>query len=341
MIEAVAVVLWVVVTVYAVFGGADFGAGILDLVAGGADRGARPRAFMDRVLTPVWEANHVWLIYALVLTWTALPDAFAAIMSTLLVPLGLAALGIVLRGSGFAFRKVVVGVPGQRALGAAFALGSLMTPLFMGAVVGAIATGRVPTDGRGDRWGSWLTLPSLCVALLFAAACAHLASVLLVQEARVADDAAMVRYFRVRALAGGVLSGALAVLGLIALHADGRGLFDDLLGAGLPLVLASVVSGAAALVQLWRRGAFIRELAAGALVCVVWAWGVAQWPDALPGELTLHQAAAPRTALTWLLGISVAAALTVGPALALLFTLQHRDALEEDEAAGAPVGADR
>jgi cytochrome d ubiquinol oxidase subunit II len=334
MIEAVVIVLWLVVTAYAVFGGADFGAGILDLLAGGAVRGAHPRAFVDRVLTPVWEANHVWLIYMLVLTWTALPDAFVAIMSTLFVPLSLAALGIVLRGAGFAFRKVVLGIPGQRALGAAFAFGSLMTPLCMGAAVGAIATGRVPADGTGERWRSWLTLPSLCVALLFATACVYLASVLLVQEARKAADAPMERYFRARALAGGVLGGAAAVVGLLALRADGRGLFDDLLGPGLPLVLASVASGTAALAQLWRHGGFIRELAAGALVCVVWAWGVAQWPDALPGVLTLHDAAAPDTTLSWLLGISAAALLTVGPALALLFTLQHRDALEEDEEAG-------
>src|ERR1700682_635108 len=119
MSDAVAVVLFAGVVVYAVFGGADFGAGFWDLTAGGAERGRQPRDLIDRSIGPVWEANHVWLIFCLVVLWTAFPRAFAAIMTTLYVPLGLAALGIVLRGSGFAFRKVSVYTAEQRVLGAA------------------------------------------------------------------------------------------------------------------------------------------------------------------------------------------------------------------------------
>src|SRR5581483_8914932 len=107
MTDVVSAALLVGVVAYAVFGGADFGAGFWDLTAGGAERGRRPRALIDRSLGPVWEANHTWLIYCLVVLWTAFPTGFAAIMTTLYVPLGLAALGIVLRGSGFAFRKAV------------------------------------------------------------------------------------------------------------------------------------------------------------------------------------------------------------------------------------------
>src|SRR5947208_11235831 len=101
--DAVAAVLLVGITLYAIFGGADFGAGFWDLVAGGAERGARPRALIQHSIGPVWEANHVWLIFTLVVLWTAFPQAFASISLTLFVPLSLAALGIVLRGSSFAF----------------------------------------------------------------------------------------------------------------------------------------------------------------------------------------------------------------------------------------------
>src|SRR6478736_2053229 len=135
------------IVAYAVFGGADFGAGFWDLVAGGAERGRRPRAVIAHSIGPVWEANHVWLIFCLVVMWTVFSGAFAAIMSTLYIPLGLAAFGIVLRGSGFAFRKVSFRTPGQRANGALFAASSVITPFFFGTVAGGIASGRVPSVG--------------------------------------------------------------------------------------------------------------------------------------------------------------------------------------------------
>src|SRR4051812_4944997 len=157
----VAVILLVALMAYAVFGGADFGAGFWDLTAGGARRGRPPRALIDHALGPVWEANHTWLIYCLVVLWTAFPSSFAAIMTTLYIPLGLAALGIVLRGSGFAFRKAVVRTEQQRVNGVAFALSSVLTPFFFGAVVGALASGRVPAAGHGDSIRSWVNPSSL------------------------------------------------------------------------------------------------------------------------------------------------------------------------------------
>src|SRR5665811_454094 len=138
--DAAAMILWVGATLYAVFGGADFGAGIWDLLARG-EQGPRARALLERSLTPVWEANHVWLIFCLVVLWTAFPEAFGAIMSTLFIPLFIAALGIVLRGAGFAFRHAITAPRAGRRLGLVFSLSSLLTPLAMGTVVGAIACG--------------------------------------------------------------------------------------------------------------------------------------------------------------------------------------------------------
>jgi cytochrome d ubiquinol oxidase subunit II len=327
--DAVAAVLWVAVTLYAVLAGADFGAGFWDLIAGGPARGARPRTLIDTVLTPVWEANHVWLIFMLVVTWTAFPKAFGAIMTTLFVPLFLAAFGIVLRGAGFAFRHVVHGVQGQRALGATFALSSVITPFFMGTVVGAIASGRVPAAGHGPSLSSWTGLPSIAIGLVMVANCAYLAAVFLESDARARGDVELEHYFRRRALGAAVVAGAFAALGLVALHRDARPLFDDLLGKALPLVIVSALCGVVALEQLARGRRGARPLAALAVTAVVWGWGVAQYPAILPGALTIQQTAAPPATLTALFVVFGAAALAVVPALALLLRLQQRGVLGE------------
>src|SRR5918995_707693 len=153
---AVAAALFVGVLAYALFGGADFGSGFFDLTAGGARRGAELRTLVDHSIGPVWGVNHVWLIYCLVVWWTAFPESFAAVMTTLIVPLLLALLGIVLRGASFAFRKYSATLSQARAFGAVFAVSSIITPFFLGTVAGAIASGRVPADGYGDRWSSWV-----------------------------------------------------------------------------------------------------------------------------------------------------------------------------------------
>ncbi len=146
MADAVGAILLACVTLYVVLGGADFGGGLWDLLAGDTARGRRPRALIDESITPVWEANHVWLVFDLVIFWTAFPRAFTAVMNTLALPIWLALAGIVLRGAGFAFRKELDRLRWERAAGAVFAFSSLMTPFFMGTVIGAIATGSVPAN---------------------------------------------------------------------------------------------------------------------------------------------------------------------------------------------------
>src|SRR6476469_9631368 len=208
MSDAAAVILFAAVTVYAIFGGADFGAGFWDLIAGGAKRGERPREVIDHSIAPVWEANHVWLIFVFVVLWTCFPEAYASIMLTLFVPLTLAALGIVLRGAGFAFRKAVFRTRDRRNFGAAFAVSSLLVPYCLGAVVGGIASGRVPAGGRaGDPWDSWVNPTSVLGGVLAVCVTAYLAAFFLVRDAgRLADDT-MVAYFRRRAATAGVAAG--------------------------------------------------------------------------------------------------------------------------------------
>jgi cytochrome d ubiquinol oxidase subunit II len=330
--DAVAGVLWVGVTLYAVFGGADFGAGFWALVAGGDERGKRARGLIDWAIGPVWEANHVWLIFMLVTLWTAFSEAFASVMSTLFIPLSLAALGIVLRGAGFAFQRVAARSSARRFAEWSFAVSSVVTPFFMGTVVGAVASGRVPIgNAEGDAVTSWLNPLSLVLGALFVATGAYLAAVFLVSDARRFGDPDLVGYFAVRARAAAVVAGALAVAGIFALRSDARFVYDGLTSEALPLVLVSLLCGAGALVLLWRgapRG--IRPLAVAAVVAVIWGWGVAQYPYLLPQTLTIDEGAGASETLTAVLVVFGMAVVIVLPALALLFSLDQRSLLEEE-----------
>jgi cytochrome bd ubiquinol oxidase subunit II len=330
--DAVAAVLWVGVTLYAVFGGADFGSGSWALLAGGGERGTRARALMDWAIGPVWEANHVWLIFMLVTLWTAFPEAFASVMSTLFIPLSLAALGIVLRGAGFAFHRLAERRSGRRLADAAFAVSSVLTPFFMGTVVGAVASGRVPVgNAEGDPVTSWLNAVSLLLGALFVAAGAYLAAVFLVSDARRFGDRELVGYFATRALAAALVAGALAAAGIFVLRDDARYIYDGLTSEGLPLVLVSLACGLGALVLLWRgvrRG--VRPLAGGAVVAVIWGWGAAQYPYLLPQTLTIEDGAGASETLTAVLVVFGIAVVVVLPALGLLFILDQRSLLEEE-----------
>jgi cytochrome bd ubiquinol oxidase subunit II len=329
--DAVAGILWIGVTLYAVFGGADFGAGLWALLAGRGKGGERPRKLVGWAIGPVWEANHVWLIFVLVVLWTAFSEAFGAIMSTLFIPLSLAALGIVLRGSGFAFHKVAARAGTRELSEFLFAASSLLTPFFMGTVVGAVAAGEVPLgNAEGDPWSSWTGPLALTVGVLFVATSAYLAAVFLVSDARRFGDTELERYFARRATAAALVAGLAALGGVFALRSDARSIFDGLTSEGLPLVLLSAVCGMAVLVLLARgarRG--VRPLAVGAVVAIIWGWGVAQFPYLLPGELRIDQGAAADATLTAVLVVFGVAVVVVLPALALLYVLSQRSLLNE------------
>jgi cytochrome bd ubiquinol oxidase subunit II len=206
---AVAVAMFLGVIVYALFGGADFGSGFYDLTAGGGQAGGELRTLVDHSIGPVWEANHVWLIYILVIWWTGFPGAFAAATTTLFIPLILALAGIVLRGASFAFRKYAATMAQARLYGAVFAGSSLITPFFLGAVAGAIASGRVPGSGYGDRVGSWINPTSMVGGCLAVATCVFLAGAFLTADAARAGDTALAEKLRTRTLVVGVVTGAI------------------------------------------------------------------------------------------------------------------------------------
>jgi cytochrome d ubiquinol oxidase subunit II len=332
--DVVALALFLGVSAYAVLGGADFGSGFWDLTAGSARRGAWPRALVDLAIGSVWEANHVWLIFCLVVLWTAFSSVFVAITTTLFVPLVLAAFGILLRGAGFAFRHATHEFAARRAFGIAFATSSVLTPFCMGAVAGAIASGRVPDQPAGDPLSSWINPTSVFSGVLAVATCAFLAATFLVHEAHRRDAPDLERHFTRRGIASGVVTGTLALVGIAVLRADADVLFDRLLDRALPLLALSAVGGVGAITMLVRRQPGpARLLAVLAVASVVWGWGVAQYPYLLPPSVTIDAAAAPSATLWSLVVVVVAAVVIVVPALVLLLRLSQQSRLEGGELA--------
>ena len=331
--DAVAGVLWVGVTFYAVFGGADFGAGFWSLFAGTSGRGARARELIDWAIGPVWEANHVWLIFVLVVLWTAFSPAFASIFSTLFIPLSLAALGIVLRGSGFAFHKTARRLAGRRFAERLFGLSSLLTPFFLGTVVGAVASGRVPVgNAAGDLITSWLNPTSVLIGVVGVFSGAYLAAVYLAGDSARAGQPDLVRAFRARALLAGVVTGVVAIAGLLVLRSDDRPLYDGLTsGAGLAFVILSALSGLATLALVHRgRYELARVSSAGAVAAIVVGWVIAQSPYVLPPKVTLDQAAASDATLSAVVIGVLAGMVILIPSLWWLYRLVLQGRLDQE-----------
>jgi cytochrome d ubiquinol oxidase subunit II len=323
--DALLALTWISLTVYALLAGADFGAGFWDLLAGGPSAGRRPRALIEHSIGPVWEANHVWLIFVLVLLWTAFPPLFAAAASTLYIPFTLAAIGIIARGSAFAFRKAVTQVWQQRLFGAAFAASSVITPFFLGTMAGGLASGRVPPGvAAGSVVTSWLNPTSLVCGALAVGVCAYLAAVYLTADARRSGELELASYFRLRGLVSGIVTGAVAVVGVFVAHADAPTLFHALTHRGLVLVIVSAAAGVLSLVLLVVRSyVAVRVTAALTVAAVLWAWGVGQLPRLLPG-LSVSQAASAHATLQATLISSVVGLVLLVPSLAWLFVLfQH------------------
>jgi cytochrome bd ubiquinol oxidase subunit II len=237
------VLILVGLTAYAVLAGADFGAGVWTIVPGGGRAGAdATRAHARHAVGPVWEANHVWLIFVLVVCWTCYPVAFGSITSTLCVPLLIAAVGIILRGSTYALRGQLDDTPGRRWVETLFAVSSILTPFALGTVIGAIASGRVPVgNAKGDLVTSWLNPTSITTGALAVATGTYLAAVYLAADARRLGEQALERDFRTRALLAGVVAGAAALAALPVIRSDARPIWDGLShGAGLAMIFVSV-----------------------------------------------------------------------------------------------------
>ena len=311
------------VVLYAVLAGADLGAGFWQLFAGRGRQGEEIREHAHHSMAPVWEANHVWLIFVLTVFWTAYPTAFGSIASTLAIPLFLAGIGIVFRGAAYALR---VGASTPRELGVIdtiFSLSSILTPFALGAMVGAIATGRVPVgNAAGDRFSSWLNATSILVGVLAVATSGYLAAVYLAADAARRDERGIERAFRARALGAGAVAGGLALAGIVVVRYEAHSFYDGLVsGRALPAVIVSALAGLATLALVYRRRfEAARYGAALAVAAVVAGWALAQWPTILPG-LDVRQAAAPHDTLVAVVVAVLGGGAIVFPSLAVLFRL--------------------
>ena len=318
--DTLAGIILVALTAYVLLGGADFGGGVWDLLASGPRR-ARQRDVVARAIGPVWEANHVWLILAVVLLFTCFPPAFARIAIALHVPLTLLLIGIVLRGSAFAFRSYAGEREAEVRWGRVFAVASLVTPVLLGVAVGSVASGAVGDwakwNGRGfyeAYVATWLTPFAFAVGLFALACFAFLAAVYLTLEAR---DRELQEDFRLRAIGAGVAVFVTAALGLLLspqAPVVGRGLV-----ASPWAVTLHVVTGGAAVTAFWalwaRRYRVARVAAATQVALILWGWGLAQYPYLLPPDLTIAAAAAPRVTLELALGAVSLGAIVLFPSL--------------------------
>jgi cytochrome d ubiquinol oxidase subunit II len=324
--EAPLVLMLLGLAAYAVLAGADFGAGFWQLVAGRDERGDAIREHAHHAMGPVWEANHVWLVFVLVVCWTAYPEAFGSITSTLAIPAFVAAVGIILRGTAYALRSGTATAREQRAVDSVLGVSSILTPFALGAAIGGIASGRVPVgNAAGDLVTSWLNPTSILVGTMAVATAVYLAAVYLAADAVRIGRPDLAAAFRRRALASGLVAGAVALAGLAVVRDDASAIWDGLTdGAGLAAVLVSIAGGAATLALVWRRRFEpARATAALAVAAIIAGWGIAQSPTLLPG-LSVEEAAAGRATLVALLVSIALGAVLLVPSLALLFGLVLR-----------------
>jgi len=321
MTEAVVAILWLSLSAYAVLAGADFGGGVWDALARGP-RAHRQRRAVAVAMGPVWEANHVWLIFLIVGLFTAFPPAFAALAVALYLPFTAAMTGIVLRGAAFAFRAHGREAVGRlEPWGVVFGAASVLTPAFLGAAAAAVASGAIRVSGgrvTSGPFDGWTTPLALDFALLAVSICAYLAAAYLMVET--GDEPDLQADFRRRAVAAGLASGAFALLGLVIAWFTARPLVDELLGRGLPLLVLALLNGPVALVAVLRGHPRVARLAVIAqVVLVLWAWGVGQYPALVPPDLTVRATAAPDATISLMLVVVAAGMAVLLPSLYLLF----------------------
>ena len=312
--------------VYALTAGADFGGGVWDLLASG-ERRDRQRALIANAIAPIWEANHVWLILVVVLLFTAFPPVFAQLMTVLHIPLSLMLLGIVLRGSAFTFRSYDSRRDSvQRRWGRIFAIASTATPLLLGTILGAIATGAVGEQRQTSvsSFASvyvvpWLSAFPISVGALALALFAFLAAVYLTVEA---TDDVLRDDFRARALWSGVAAAVLAIIVLVLARSEAPRVWQALMvgNAAMALRITATLAALGAMVALWRRAYRAARIAAvGEVSLITWGWALGQFPYLLPPDMTVENAAAPATTLKLLLIALVTGLVVLVPSLWYLF----------------------
>jgi cytochrome d ubiquinol oxidase subunit II len=320
------IVLWWGLIAYAVLGGADFGAGVWDLFAVGR-QAERQRSFINHALGPVWEANHVWLIFLVVGLFNVFPSAFAILTVALFIPLSIVLIGIVLRGAAFIFSYYATDAKGPFALwwGRVFSVTSLITPFFLGASAAAVASGRILAPGgraQADLGVSWTTPFALTIGAMAVTLCASLAAVYLTVEARDDHEDDLAESYRLKALIAGAVTAVLGALGLVLSPTEAPLLWQGMLARAVPVVIVTMLIGVATAAMLFfRRYRLARALIIAEGAFLLGSWGLSQYPYIIPPHVTIANAAnAPNVILTLLIGIACGMAILL-PSLYYLFSV--------------------
>lgn len=313
---------------YALLGGADFGGGVWDLLSRGPRSEAR-RLLIARAIGPVWETNHIWVIVAVVVLFTAFPRAFAVISISLFVPVTLMLAGIVLRGAAFAFHHYQLHEEGGRRWGMIFAGASLLTPVLLGVIVGAVSSGDIgeqTADAVGASW-AWIAPFPLAVGFLTLAVFSYLAAVYLILET---DDPALREDFRFLALRSwGAVAGLLVVVPLFA-RRGAPDFFRALLGSGWSVgvvFLAATAALGAFVALLLRTYALARACAAVQAALILVGWGAAQYPFLVRPDLSIPSAASPPATLRMILFALAGGAAFLFPSIFALLRVFKGEAL--------------
>jgi cytochrome d ubiquinol oxidase subunit II len=328
----IAILLGLSLTAYALFAGADFGAGILDLLAG--SRNAE-RSAIAATIGPVWEANHVWLIFSITLLFSAFPAAFSALGTALLAPLTIALLAIVLRSVALGLRASPGTTARARAmLSRLFGVASLIAPFTFGAVAGALAA-----VSSSDHLGPallphvpWTGVFALVTGALAAALCAQLAASFVALGMVRSGQEQLAGRFRVRGLQSGACVAFLSLAAPAVAAATAPAVWHRLIGPALPLVIVGLGAAATSLLAMWRRR-YLLARGAGLLTgaAVLWGWFTVQAPHLIGPRLTIHSAAATHAALGAIAIAGGVVLLLVLPAMSLLFAVFARPEPEVTE----------
>jgi cytochrome bd ubiquinol oxidase subunit II len=320
-----AALIWFALIAYAVLGGADFGGGVWDQLARGP-RAEKERAAIANALGPVWEANNVWLIFVIVLTWTTFPIVYAAISTALFIPLTLALVGIIFRGAAFGFRSAYGRrVGAATAWGRVFSMASVITPFLLGMIAGAIAGGDIRVHGQeviANYWTTWTTPFAFACGAFALGLCSLLAATYLTAEAQISGDRELIASFLPRAIIAGAVTAVIGALAAALARWEDPLLWRGLTGRALPLSLGAVLVGlATAGTLILGRYRLARILVAAETALIIGAWGVAQYPYMVVPDLTVQNAASPASTLTVAIISSLIGLLILLPSLWYLFVI--------------------
>jgi cytochrome d ubiquinol oxidase subunit II len=320
---AVLALLWLALIAYATLGGADFGGGVWDFLASGP-QAERQRRLVGQAMGPVWEANHVWLIFLIVGLFTAFPIVFSILSIALYIPFLIALVGIVLRGAAFAFRAHAAhAVAISKVWGRVFSTASVVTPFMLGTAAAAVASGQIRVQGgqvKTDLLTGWTTPFALTIGAMALSLCATLAAVYLTVEAEALKDTELVEAFRLRAIIAGAVTAVLGALGLILSPSEAPLLWQGMLNHAIPMVLATMLVGLCTAASLFlRRYRLARILIVIDTGFLLGAWGLSQLPYLVPPDITVYNAASPPITLLAFLISTAIGMLVLLPSLWLLF----------------------